>query len=107
MSRQTVILRKYLDSRGARVKFILVHLPDRYMDLTLTLYGTEGCHLCEDAQAVLAQAGLQWHDIDIAEDDGLLELYQLRIPVLRAGQGELDWPFDRTAVEHFLSSAAK
>lgn len=64
----------------------------------LTLYGTTGCHLCEDAEALLKQAqssrAITWQYIDIALDDALVEKYGTRIPVLvdAAGQ-ELGWPF--------------
>lgn len=78
------------------------------MNLDLTLYGTEGCHLCNDAQALLKQAGLQWCDVDIAEDDALLECYGIRIPVLlRNDNGnELSWPFKYEDVLRFISSEA-
>ncbi len=68
------------------------------------LYSTLGCHLCEEAEALLlpllveAQAAgitIEIEVIDIAEE-GLIDTYGLRIPVLRCAQTEreLDWPFD-------------
>jgi hypothetical protein len=63
----------------------------------LKLYVTAGCHLCEDAQAVLAQAGLAEvvERVEIGYDAQLAERYGWRIPVLRIEPGgvELDWPF--------------
>jgi hypothetical protein len=61
------------------------------------LLGTAGCHLCEEAYAVLEMAScsvpLQIRTIDIAEDEQLLAVYAERIPVLRHRNGELCWPF--------------
>ena len=49
-----------------------------------TLYVRAGCHLCEDAAAlldeVLGTAG--WDGVDITTDDDLLVRYAHRIPVL-------------------------
>ncbi len=70
----------------------------------MTLYSTAGCHLCEEAEAMLAQAGAAWETVDIAADPALLDSYGVRIPVLRtAGGAELGWPFDVAAVRAFLA----
>ncbi|OGS92134.1 MAG: glutaredoxin [Gallionellales bacterium GWA2_60_18] len=71
----------------------------------LVLYGTSCCHLCEDAEAILREAGIAVQHVDIAEDDELLERYGTRIPVLlRADSGaELGWPFDAAALRYFMS----
>lgn len=68
------------------------------------LYGTEFCHLCDAAKAILCETGIDADYIDIAEDDALLEKYGIRIPVLqRVDTGaELGWPFDATTVSRFL-----
>ncbi|HXU92058.1 MAG TPA: glutaredoxin family protein [Gallionella sp.] len=68
------------------------------------LYGTSCCHLCEQAEAILHEAGIAAEHIDIAEDDELLEKYGIRIPVLRRADSgaELGWPFDAAAVLRFL-----
>ena len=47
------------------------------------LYSTTFCHLCEDAELLLKQAKLQWQTVEISEEDELLNLYSLKIPVLR------------------------
>ena len=67
---------------------------------TIELLGTEGCHLCEEAQLILhdvvRQTGVAVQLVDIAEQSNsevLIERYGLRIPVLRSQQRELDWPF--------------
>lgn len=71
------------------------------------LFGTLGCHLCEQAEGVLmpfVERGLQVELVDIAEDEGLAERYGLRIPVLRRldSGDELDWPFEAEQVASFL-----
>lgn len=70
----------------------------------LTLYGTSCCHLCEQAEAILHDAGIAAEHVDIAENDELLERYGIRIPVLRRADNgaELGWPFDAAAVAAFL-----
>ena len=68
------------------------------------LYSTRSCHLCEQAEAILHQAGITAKNFDIAEDENLFEKYSLRIPVLQLvdNDAELDWPFDASAVSRFL-----
>ena len=72
--------------------------------MDIRLYGTACCHLCEEAQAILHELGIQAEHVDIADDDELLEKYGIRIPVLkRVDTGaELGWPFDAAAVSRFL-----
>ncbi len=72
--------------------------------MEVSLYGTACCHLCEEAEAILKEAGISAAYIDIAEDDALLDKYGTRIPVLkRVDTGaELGWPFDVAAVLSFL-----
>ncbi|HMW70215.1 MAG TPA: glutaredoxin family protein [Cellvibrionaceae bacterium] len=76
------------------------------------MYSTLGCHLCEEAEAVLlpllveAQAAgvtIEVEVIDIAEE-GLIDAYGVRIPVLGCAQTEreLDWPFDVGQVRELL-----
>jgi glutaredoxin len=73
--------------------------------MDIQLYGTTFCHLCEEAEAILNQIGIEAAHIDIAEDDELLEKYGVRIPVLRRVDtgAELGWPFDAEAVSRFLA----
>ena len=80
------------------------------------LYGSEGCHLCEQALticlAVLPRAQLT--EIDIIENERvaheeqtLVELYGVHIPVLeKLAQDsrksiKLFWPFTQAQVEQF------
>lgn len=70
--------------------------------MRLKLYVTAGCHLCEEALAVLAQAGLAEvvERVEIGYDAELAERYGWRIPVLRIEPGgvEIDWPFGAAEV---------
>lgn len=65
--------------------------------LVIELLGTRGCHLCDEAEKLVQAAArarrFDWRYVDIAEDDALLARYGERIPVLRAGERELGWPF--------------
>lgn len=75
----------------------------------LVLYGTSGCHLCDLAEQELllwVAQGWQVELIDIAEDDELLDLFSLMIPVLqhRASGRLLNWPFDAAILHTFLSA---
>lgn len=68
--------------------------------MALVLLGTQACHLCENAQALLMPFQEQLKvDIfleDIAQSVEQVERYGLRIPVLlhEESQDELGWPFD-------------
>ena len=76
------------------------------------LLGTLGCHLCEEAEAILlpfAARGVEIELIDIAESEAMVERYGLLIPVLqRCDTGsELHWPFDTWKVVEFLELDAE
>ncbi|MDE0955945.1 MAG: thioredoxin family protein [Pseudomonadales bacterium] len=77
--------------------------PKRHMQLL----GTSGCHLCDQAEALLGQcldlSQVEVEMIDIADTDELVALYGLKIPVLRCidSQKVLCWPFDERAVSCF------
>ena len=53
---------------------------------TVTIYGRPGCHLCEDALAVVerirADAPFALETVNIEDDDALLRAYLERIPVV-------------------------
>jgi len=69
------------------------------MTIFLQLYGTSHCHLCEQAEFLITELSkefdLQWCVTEIANDSKLLELYELKIPVLRRMDNNLEirWPF--------------
>lgn len=77
---------------------------------SVILYGTLGCHLCEEAEAIvaplIAAARAEWRKIDIADDEALMERYGIRIPVLQrcADNAELGWPFSAEDVLEFISA---
>jgi hypothetical protein len=75
------------------------------MNSALILYGTIGCHLCDQALTLIELAGATASYIDIVDDDTLLERYGVRIPVLRREDlgVELGWPFDSAQLIKFLS----
>jgi len=70
------------------------------------LYTTAGCHLCEQAEAILRNelSGFNLRLVDIANSEALVIRYGLLIPVIRVGDSdaELGWPFDAFAVADFL-----
>jgi len=72
--------------------------------MKLLLLGTSACHLCEQAEELLAdyREAVAW--IDIAEQSQWQDRYATRIPVLLhlESQQELAWPFDRAAVNIFM-----
>ena len=84
--------------------------------LHLTLYSTDGCHLCEEAEHLLETArrggmAVEWTIVDIANDDALFERYGWHIPVLADGDTDLAatalrWPFDGEGLLAFLAGAA-
>jgi hypothetical protein len=69
----------------------------------LILYQRDECHLCDLALEVLAQARAPEFDSVFIDGDAELEArYGIRVPVLARGDRELDWPFDRAAVQAWL-----
>ncbi len=77
--------------------------------LAVTLYTKPGCHLCEDAGALLARLrGRFPHElrsVDITADPALLDRYRDRIPVLAVGEREYPAPLTQAVVETALRAA--
>lgn len=74
------------------------------MQKYLILYGTLGCHLCDDAELVLQALGFKYRTIDITDDNHLLEKFATSIPVLEnTGDSYLYWPFNETQVITWLN----
>lgn len=76
------------------------------------LYSTSGCHLCEQAEALLQpflRVGLfHVQVVEICHDEELVKRYGVRIPVLACaakGLEELGWPFDQAQVWSWSSQA--
>ncbi len=57
--------------------------------MSLVLYGRAGCHLCDEARAVLVRVGHAFEEVDIESDDRLLARYLERIPVVALDDEEL------------------
>ncbi|MDP2710862.1 MAG: glutaredoxin family protein [Solirubrobacteraceae bacterium] len=56
--------------------------------IDVVLYGKPGCHLCDDARAVLERVGAPFREIDITTDDDLHAAYLERIPVVTVDRAE-------------------
>jgi glutaredoxin len=73
---------------------------DQAADVTLILYTTAGCHLCEQAAAMLeylqGRHKFSVEAVDIASDEALVDQYGIRIPVVqrKGQQQEVGWPFE-------------
>jgi glutaredoxin len=73
--------------------------------VTLLLYGRPGCHLCDDARAVLQRVGHPFEEVDIESDDELLRRYLERIPVVALDGEELSEYFvDERALRRRLAA---
>jgi len=79
------------------------------MSARVTLYGRAGCHLCDDARAVIDRVcrdlGEEFVEIDIDGDDELRARYGEEIPVTLVDGKQHDfWRVDeqrlRTALAH-------
>jgi hypothetical protein len=79
---------------------------------TLTLYSTLGCHLCEEALAIiyplLQPLGLELMERDIAASDELVASYGVRIPVvqLEGARRDLGWPFTAADLVAYVADSA-
>jgi len=73
--------------------------------MRLILFGTSGCHLCEQAEVIVKACVPDGVDyVDIAEQEQWQERYAVRIPVLydQETKQELGWPFDLADVVDFI-----
>jgi hypothetical protein len=55
-------------------------------DVRVVLVGRPGCHLCDDARAVVAAVtgplGVAWREVSIEDDPALADRYAEEIPVV-------------------------
>lgn len=55
--------------------------------MTITLIGKPGCHLCDEARAVVvavaAETGTPWHELSLLDDPALADEYWEQIPVIK------------------------
>ncbi|MER3419172.1 MAG: hypothetical protein C4290_01005 [Chloroflexota bacterium] len=65
--------------------------------MQITLYTRPGCHLCEEALALLRQATrgrlIPISTVNVDERPELAARYGERVPVAAIGGRELEWPF--------------
>ena len=79
---------------------------------TVTLYGRPGCHLCDDARAVLerirAACPFALREVDIESDDALFRAYLERIPVVALDGEELyDYRVDAADLQARLATVTR
>ena len=69
----------------------------------ITLYGRPGCHLCDEARAVLERGGHTFEEVDIEADDDLFKRYLERIPVVTVdGVEAFEFFIDENALRRLL-----
>lgn len=76
--------------------------------MKIFLFGTMGCHLCEDADDIVSACDKKntvIENIDIAEHTQWQDKYAIRIPVLYhpRSKKELGWPFTQIQVQNFIN----
>lgn len=77
--------------------------------ITLQLFSTVGCHLCDMAIEQIKTLGIadqvDLHIVEIGDDDVLVEQYGVRIPVLKfRDNSELNWPFNQNDILQKIAS---
>lgn len=75
----------------------------------VTLIGRPGCHLCDDARAVIArvcsEAGESWTEVSIEDDPALFDAHWDRIPVVLVdGRPHDFWRVDAGRLRAALAS---
>ena len=74
----------------------------------LVLLGRPGCHLCDDARAILERVGATFTEVDITTDDALHAAYLERIPVvLLDGVERFELFVDEAALRRLLSKVGR
>jgi glutaredoxin len=69
----------------------------------LTLYSRPGCHLCDEARAVLDAVGEPYDEVNIETDDGLHRRLLERIPVVAVdGREAFTFFVDESALRALL-----
>ena len=77
------------------------------MAARIVLYGRSGCHLCDDARAILERIGEPFTEKDITEDDALHAAYLERIPVVAVdGEEHFDHFVDEIALRALLGKVS-
>lgn len=70
----------------------------------LILYTRPGCHLCDQAAAMLDELGFDWQPVNIDNDPDLVQQYGLQIPVVCSGRAKkkLLYPFGKEQLSRFM-----
>jgi len=81
------------------------------MAVLFNLYSSEGCHLCEQALALIVNV-IPDHHIEVVDiidsndesEQNLVELYGVHIPVLErlSDNKKLFWPFEQSQVVELI-----
>lgn len=76
--------------------------------MRITLIGKPECHLCQDAQVVLARVcgdlGLPWEELSILDDPALYDEFWEKIPVVQVDGRTVDfWTIDEERLRRLLS----
>ena len=75
------------------------------MSARVTLFGRDGCHLCDDARVVLEAVGEPFDEVDIETDDGLHRRLLERIPVVAVdGHERFDHFVDEDELRRLLTA---
>lgn len=76
------------------------------------LYGRAGCHLCDEARAVVArvcgEVGVPWAEVDVDDPGGpdLADAYGERVPVVAVdGVDVAQWQVSERALRSLLRAA--
>lgn len=77
--------------------------------ITLQLFSTVGCHLCdmaiEQIKTLSNADQVDLHIVEIGDDDVLVEQYGVRIPVVKfPDNSELNWPFNQNDILQKIAS---
>lgn len=77
--------------------------------MKVNFFTTLGCHLCDQALALLRNIeasgfAIIINEIEIADDNELVEKYGIRIPVVLIDgfDNDLRWPFTEAELRNFL-----
>lgn len=78
--------------------------------IKVVLYTKPGCHLCEDAKALLLDVIADHPDtpylleeVDIRQETAVHQQYWDKIPVIQVGTAQIQAPIQQTAVVNLLA----
>ena len=76
--------------------------------MELVLVTRQGCHLCDQALALLRELGHEPHLVDVDADDELFRLYDWRVPVVLAdGAVVAEGRISRATLEEALKRSGR